>query len=135
MFRPGRSVGDSRMALLLTILGTFCYSKYNVRVYIYVYYAVYGISICTVGSKKLEYGPGTICAGCPSSPGFGVGGQSYSNFPAYTLGLSLNVHLEILADHFRSCSKLYNLYKHLRQDHTLNVPKHGACRVPTVEIP
>ena len=27
-------------------------------------------------------GPGTICAGCPSSQGFGVGGQSYSNLLA-----------------------------------------------------
>ena len=25
-----------------------------------------------VDSKKLEYGPGRIHAGCPSSPGFGV---------------------------------------------------------------
>ena len=33
--------------------------------------------------NKLEYGSGTICAGVPSSPGFGVGGQSYSNFLAY----------------------------------------------------
>ena len=29
-----------------------------------------------------ENGPGTICAGVPSSLGFGVGGQSYSNFLA-----------------------------------------------------
>ena len=33
-----------------------------------------------VGSKKLEYGPGMMYAGFPSSLGVGVGGQSYSNF-------------------------------------------------------
>ena len=35
-----------------------------------------------VGSRKLEYGSGTIYAGLPSSLGFGVGGRSSSNFPA-----------------------------------------------------
>ena len=38
----------------------------------------------SVDSKKLEYGPVTIYAGFPSSLGFGVGGQSYSNFLAST---------------------------------------------------
>ena len=33
----------------------------------------------TVDSKKLEYGPGAIYAGFPSSLAFGVGGPSYSN--------------------------------------------------------
>ena len=36
-----------------------------------------------VDSNKLEYGPGTIYAGCPSSLGFGVAGQTYSNFLAF----------------------------------------------------
>ena len=35
--------------------------------------------------KKFEYGPGTIVAGFPSSPGFEVGAQSYSNFLASTV--------------------------------------------------
>ena len=39
----------------------------------------------TVDSKQLEYGPGTICAGFPSSLGFGVWGQSYSNFLTFTV--------------------------------------------------
>ena len=39
----------------------------------------------TVDSKELEYGPGTICAGFACSLGFGVGGQSYSNFLASTV--------------------------------------------------
>ena len=38
------------------------------------------IRACTVDSKKLEYGPGTRYSGFPSFLGFGVGGQSYSNF-------------------------------------------------------
>ena len=33
----------------------------------------------------MEYGPGTIDAGFPSYPAFGVGGQSYSNFLAFTV--------------------------------------------------
>ena len=37
-----------------------------------------------VDPKKLEYGPRTICAGCPSSQGFGVGAQSFPNFLAST---------------------------------------------------
>ena len=37
-----------------------------------------------VDSKNLEDGPRTIYAGVPSSLGFGVGGQSYSNFLAST---------------------------------------------------
>ena len=36
--------------------------------------------------KQLEYGPGTIYAGFRSSPGFGVRGQSYSNFLASSVG-------------------------------------------------
>ena len=36
----------------------------------------------TVDPIKLEYGSGTMYAGFPSSPGFGVGGPSYSNFLA-----------------------------------------------------
>ena len=39
----------------------------------------------TVDSQQLEYGPGRIYAGFPSSLGFGVGGQSYSNFLASTV--------------------------------------------------
>ena len=40
-----------------------------------------------VGFRKLEYGPGTIWAGVRSSEAFGVGGQSYSNLLASTVGL------------------------------------------------
>ena len=39
----------------------------------------------TVDSRKLEYGPGTIHAGFPSSPGVGARKQSYSNFLASTV--------------------------------------------------
>ena len=39
----------------------------------------------TADSKKLAYGPGTFYAGFPVSLGFGVGGQSYSNFWASTV--------------------------------------------------
>ena len=39
----------------------------------------------TVGSRKLEYGSGPFYAGVPSSLGFRVGGQSYSNFLASTV--------------------------------------------------
>ena len=35
--------------------------------------------------KKLEYGPGTICAAFSASLGFGVRGQSHSNFLASTV--------------------------------------------------
>ena len=35
---------------------------------------------------KLESGSGTILAGSPSSGGFGVGGQSYSDFLASPVG-------------------------------------------------
>ena len=38
-----------------------------------------------IDSKMLEYGPGTIYAGAPSSRGFGVGEQSYSNCLASTV--------------------------------------------------
>ena len=38
-----------------------------------------------VDSKKLEYEPGTIHVGVPSSLGVGVGGPSYSNFLASTV--------------------------------------------------
>ena len=38
----------------------------------------------TVDSKELEYGPETVYA-VFSSLGFGVGGQSYSNFLAATV--------------------------------------------------
>ena len=40
-----------------------------------------------VDSKKLEYEPGTIYAGFLSSLGFGVGGESCSNFLASTVDL------------------------------------------------
>ena len=43
----------------------------------------------TVDSQKLEHEPGTIYASCPSSPGFGVGGQSYSSFLASTVWVSV----------------------------------------------
>ena len=43
----------------------------------------------TVDSKKLEYGPGKIYDAVPSSLGFGVGGQSYSNLLASTVILSI----------------------------------------------
>ena len=46
------------------------------------------IAATTVVSVKLEYGPGTIQAGFPSSLGFEVGGQSYSNFLAATVLIS-----------------------------------------------
>ena len=39
----------------------------------------------TVDSKKLEYASGTIWPGFPSFLGFGVQGQSYSNFLASTV--------------------------------------------------
>ena len=42
--------------------------------------------LSTVDSTKLEYGPGMIDAGCPSSLGFGLRGQLYSNFLASTVG-------------------------------------------------
>ena len=35
--------------------------------------------------KRWEYGPGTIYGGFPSCLGFGVEGQSYSNFLASTV--------------------------------------------------
>ena len=38
----------------------------------------------TVDSKSLECGPSTISAGRPSSQAFGVEGQSYSNFLAFS---------------------------------------------------
>ena len=38
-----------------------------------------------VDSKKLEYEPGTIYDEFPSSLGFAVGGQPYSNFLASTV--------------------------------------------------
>ena len=41
-------------------------------------------------SKKMEYGPGTVYAVCPSSHAFGVGGQSYSNFLAFTVECPTN---------------------------------------------
>ena len=59
--------------------------------------AVFGLQLAsmlsrrTVDSKKLEYGPGTIYAGFPSSLGFGVGGQSYSKFPASTVVSPLDI--------------------------------------------
>ena len=40
----------------------------------------------TAETQKLEHGPGMICAAFPSSLGFGVGGQPYSNFLASTAG-------------------------------------------------
>ena len=40
-----------------------------------------------VDSKKMEYGPGTMYAAFPSSLGFRVAGQSYSNFLASTVGI------------------------------------------------
>ena len=36
-------------------------------------------------SKQLGYRPGVIYSGFPSSLGYGVGGQSYSNFLASTV--------------------------------------------------
>ena len=41
---------------------------------------------CTVHSKKLEYRRGPIYADLPSSLGFGVAGQGYSNFLASAAG-------------------------------------------------
>ena len=37
----------------------------------------------TVDSKHVEYRPGTIYAGFPSSPGFRAGGQSYSKLTGF----------------------------------------------------
>ena len=48
------------------------------------------VYICTVGSRKLEYGSGRIQAGFPSSLGFEVGGQSKSSFLASMIGISRN---------------------------------------------
>ena len=45
----------------------------------------------TVGFRKLEYGPGTMQAGFPSSQAVGVGGQSYSNFLASTVTVPIQV--------------------------------------------
>ena len=42
---------------------------------------------CTVDSNKLEYAPGTMLAGFPSSQAFGVEGQSYFNFLVSTVAL------------------------------------------------
>ena len=47
------------------------------------YYVVYH-SMMAVGSRKLEYGPGKIKGDVPSSLFSGAGGQSYSNFLAFT---------------------------------------------------
>ena len=49
--------------------------------YTYIYIYIYG------KLQKFEHGPGTRYAGCPSSLGFGVGGESYSDFLASTVGL------------------------------------------------
>ena len=51
----------------------------------------YGIEwYIRIDSKKLEYGSRMIYAGFPSESSLGleVGGQSYSNFPASTVGAS-----------------------------------------------
>ena len=45
----------------------------------------------TVDSKKLEYGPGTIYAGVPSSLGFVVGGWSNVLASTVSLGLQMGV--------------------------------------------
>ena len=52
----------------------------------------------TVDSKTLENGPRRIYAGCPSSGGFGVGGQSYSNLLASTVGVLFVVYLSYGAE-------------------------------------
>ena len=43
---------------------------------------VYGwyMILCTIDSKNLEHGPGTMDVGFPSSLGFAIWGHSYSNF-------------------------------------------------------
>ena len=46
--------------------------------------------------QELEYGPGEIYAGCPSSRGFGVAAQSYSNFLASTVS-AVNVPCKAVA--------------------------------------
>ena len=45
-----------------------------------------------VDSKKLEYVPRGSWAGSPSSPAFGVGGQSHSNFLTSTVGENVEFH-------------------------------------------
>ena len=50
-------------------------------------HGVPGVSVAhiTAGSRKLAYGSGTFSAVFPSSVGFRLGGQSYSNFLASTV--------------------------------------------------
>ena len=57
-------------------------------IYIYIYIQ---IQAHAVDSNQLEHGPGTIYDGCPSLPGFGVGGQPYSNFLGSTVSLRLKM--------------------------------------------
>ena len=48
----------------------------------YFFWSAVRVFWVTVNSKKLEFGPGAIYAVFPSSLGYGVGGQSSSNFLA-----------------------------------------------------
>ena len=43
-----------------------------------------------IDSNNLEYGPGTIYAGFPSSRGLGVGGQSYANVQASAVHVNMS---------------------------------------------
>ena len=54
----------------------------------------------SVDSKKLECGFRLILAGFRSSPGFGIGGQSYSNFLVFYCNFWIHVepiHVETLS--------------------------------------
>ena len=64
----------------------------------------------TVVSKKLEYGPGTIYAGVPSSLCFAVGGQSYSSFLGSSVVLNEKLPRSQLSV-FISCISLRGLWR------------------------
>ena len=60
---------------------------YDIRLYYIVLYNVilYYIVLYYIILYYIVYGIGTILAGCPSSPGLGVGGQSCANFLVSTV--------------------------------------------------
>ena len=52
-------------------------------------------TVATGDAKQLEYGPGTIWTLAPSFLGFGVAGQSYSNF-LHSTAIRIIVYLGLL---------------------------------------
>ena len=56
---------------------------------------VYILGSRRIDTKKLEFGPGTICAGLPSSLAFGVAGQPRSNFLASTVTHTLGIQMAV----------------------------------------